>query len=131
MYRWIEHTAELELAIEAATEEDVFRQAVAAFAELVDGGNGTEPVERRIELAADETSELLADMLDELVWLADAQGFVPAQVTEIALEGRELSATVRGHQGNPRPIVRAATRHRLALERLAGGRWQARVVLDV
>jgi SHS2 domain-containing protein len=131
MYRWIEHTAELELAIEAPTAEDVFREAVAAFAELVGNGDGSQPAQRRIELEADEPPELLADLLDELVWLADAQGFVPQRVTELALGDRGLRATLEGHRGDPRPIVKAATRHRLALERVDGGDWHARVVLDV
>jgi SHS2 domain-containing protein len=130
MYRWVEHTAELELAIEAPTEEDVFREAVAAFAELVGGGDGSDAAARRIQLAADEPAELLADLLDELVWLADAEGFVPERVTEFELDNRGLRATVTGHHGDPRPIVKAATRHRLMLERHDAD-WQGRVVLDV
>ena len=35
-YRWVEHTGELELKIEAATEEGVFSDALTAIAELLD-----------------------------------------------------------------------------------------------
>src|SRR5947208_310113 len=47
MYRWIDHTGELELQIDADAEEDIFREAVAALAELIqDGGQeATEPRE--------------------------------------------------------------------------------------
>jgi SHS2 domain-containing protein len=131
MYRWIEHTAELELELEAPTEEEVFREAVAAFAELVGDADGAGADERRIELTGEDPAELLADLLDELVWLADAQGFVPERVAALEVDDRGLRATLTGHRGEPRPIVKAATRHRLALNRQDGGGWQGRVVLDV
>ena len=34
-YRWLEHTSELELHIDAATEEAVFEQALQALSELI------------------------------------------------------------------------------------------------
>jgi hypothetical protein len=40
-YRWAEHTAEVELEIEAPTEEAVFTEALHALAELLgDGARG-------------------------------------------------------------------------------------------
>jgi SHS2 domain-containing protein len=131
VYRWIEHVAELELAIEAPTKAAVFAEAVAAFGELVGDEAGSGPAERQIELESDNDDDLLADWLDELVWLVDTEQFVPERLTELDLGAGRLRATVKGHRGNPRPIVKAATRHRLALERDANGGWHARVVLDV
>ena len=40
MYRWIEHTAELELAIEAPSREGVFEDALVAFADLTRAERG-------------------------------------------------------------------------------------------
>ena len=41
-YRWVEHTAELEMEIEAPTEEGVFVDALHALAELLgDEGGGS------------------------------------------------------------------------------------------
>ena len=36
-YRFVDHTAELQLELEAPTREDVFREAVAALGELLAG----------------------------------------------------------------------------------------------
>ena len=37
MYRWLDHTAELELALEAPTEQGVLAYALAALRELLEG----------------------------------------------------------------------------------------------
>jgi SHS2 domain-containing protein len=62
MLRWVEHTAELELEIEAPSEEAVFAEAVAAFAELVGGGSGPS-VTREVEVEADDRAMLLAQLI--------------------------------------------------------------------
>jgi SHS2 domain-containing protein len=130
VYRWIDHTGELELELEASTEEEVFADALAAFAELVGDGGGTDSERREIELEGDDRDLLLADWLEELVYLADAQQFVPQRVTDFHLEAGRLRATVHGRRGNPSPLVKAVTRHRLSFESGATG-VRARVVLDV
>ena len=133
MYRWVEHMAEVELSIEAPTQEAVFAEAAAAFTELVEDGRSGDPVQRRIELEARDRGELLADWLEELVYLADTEGFVPEPLAELDLEEGKPSATVLGHGGEPRPIVKAITRYDLTFEPAAGSHdgWHARVVLDV
>ena len=133
VYRWIEHTGELELAIDAPAEPVVFADAFAAFVELVrdDGDPGDGGQQMEIELRGEERDALLADWLDELVYLADAQQFVPDQLVDLWLEGDRLRATLRGHRGEPCALVKAVTRHRLAFEPDGSGGWHARVVLDV
>jgi SHS2 domain-containing protein len=59
--RWVEHTGELELQIDAPTEEAVFADALAAFAELVDEEGGLDSDRREIELEADTRDLLRAD----------------------------------------------------------------------
>ena len=131
MYRWVEHTGELELAIEASTEAAVFAEAFAAYVELVSDDGSPDSERREIELHAERLDILLADWLEELVYLADAQQFVPEHLTDLQLEDGGLRATVRGHRGEPRGLVKGVTRHRLAFEPDGGGGWRARVVLDV
>jgi SHS2 domain-containing protein len=130
VYRWVEHTGELELEIEAPTEEAVFAEALRAFAELVGDGRPMNLRRREIELAADDRDILLAEWLNELVYLADAHRFVPSRLTAFGLERGGLRATVRGHVGEPKPLVKAASLHGLAYDRANEG-WRARVVLDV
>ena len=130
MYRWVEHTAELQLEIDAPEEEAVFADALAALAELLEDGGGGAPELRTLELDAANRAELLAGWLDELVYLAEVEGFVPEALVELELDEQRLDATVRGYLDEPRPLVKAVTRHDLAFEQ-HGRRWRARVVLDV
>jgi len=129
MYRWVDHTAEVELAIEAATEEEVFAEALAGLAELLDvEGEGLE--RRRIAVGAPDRPALLAAWLDELVFAAESEGFVPVALESLELSARGVTATVAGRLGDPPPLVKAVTYHRLAFEPCTSG-YRATVVLDV
>jgi hypothetical protein len=70
VYRFTEHTAELELELEADSPEEVFEETRRAFVELAGTGDG-ETVERRVSIEATDLPALLAAWLDELVFLAD------------------------------------------------------------
>lgn len=130
MHRWVEHTAELELEIETASEAAVFEEALAALAELLGEGGGS-TVTRELELEADEQALLLVEWLSELVYLAEADGFVSERVRSLTLSDGRLQATVEGHRGEPAHLVKAVTLHRLELRPDDSVGWRARVVLDV
>jgi SHS2 domain-containing protein len=133
VFRWVDHTAELELEIEAPSEAAVFAEALVALAELVGDGDGP-PVSREVEVAADDRALLLVEWLSELVYLSELEELVPERIAALELtEGTEgrLRATVEGHRGRPRHLVKAVTLHRLELTGDDDAGWSARVVLDV
>lgn len=130
-HRFVEHVAEVELALEATSEAGLFSEAAAAFRELVDGRAAQGPTLRHhVELPPEEPALLLKDWLDELVFLAEVEAFVPQEVDEIDLHGGGLRATVDGVRGRPRHVVKGATLHGLEVTH-EGELWRARVVLDV
>lgn len=129
-YRWVEHTGELELEIESATEAEVFGDALSALAELVGDDRHGGRLSRQIRLAEPERAALLVAWLDELVFLAETESLVPAAVERIELSDGGLVATVSCDRGSPRPLVKGATYHRLAFESTGSG-FRATVVLDV
>lgn len=128
MFRFVEHTAELEVELEADSPEGVLEEARRAFEELAGPGDG-EPAEFGLDVETRDLPSLLAAWLDELVFLADVEGVV-AEAAELELDGRRLSGVVRGRRGEPRPIVKAVTFHRLRFGS-EDGVWRGRVVLDV
>lgn len=130
MFRWVEHTAELELEIEAPSEAAVFEEALIAFAELA-GDGGDHAVTHELEVEAEESSMLLVEWLSELVYLSEAEQFVPARIASLELADGRLRATVEGHRGEPKHLVKGVTLHRLALRQDDTAGWHARVVLDV
>ena len=135
MFRWDEHTGELALAIEAPTEEAVYEDAVRALAQLLteDDDGGPPPpatATRELALEAPDRARLLAELLAELAFLAETEGFVPTGLECLAAGERRLRATVRGRIAAPPHLVKAVTYHRLAFDG-ADGDWRAGVVLDV
>jgi SHS2 domain-containing protein len=135
VHRWIDHTGELELELEAGSERAVFEEALAAFRVLLeehepdDGSEGAE-TDEEVDVHAPDRATLLAEWLGELAYLAEAKGLVPERATRLELGDEDLHATVHGREGSPPHLVKAVTYHRLLFER-AGDRWRARVVLDV
>jgi SHS2 domain-containing protein len=128
MYRFVDHTAELEVELEAESAEGVLEEALRAFRELTGPAEGDE-IERRVSVRATDLPVLLASWLEELVFLAETEKLVPVSA-DLALDGLELSGVVRGRRGEPRPLVKAVTLHRLRF-RPENGVWRGRVVLDV
>jgi SHS2 domain-containing protein len=129
VYRWIDHTAELELEIEADSAEAVIGDAVAALRELLGGGEGA-VVARVVEVAAGDRAALLAAFVEELVFLAESEALVPAGVRAVDLGETRLRAEVELERGDPPHLVKAVTYHRLAFERDGDG-YRATAVLDV
>jgi SHS2 domain-containing protein len=133
-YRWVEHTAELELEIEGPNAEAVFADALLALTELLSDGDLASrrgaAVSVQVTLDGRDRAMLLAAWLDELVFRAETDGLVPGAIEQIELGEHHLTATIRGTQGAPRHLVKGITHHRLAFERAEAG-FHATVVLDV
>jgi SHS2 domain-containing protein len=141
VYRWLDHTAELELELEAVSEQGVLSDALDALRELLEGDEaGVSPQRRRgrtdqlehreVRATAGDRPALLAAWLEELLFLAESEGFIPLAVERLSLEDVALGAIVAGHFGQPRPLVKAVTYHRLQFEPSERG-YRARVVFDV
>ena len=128
MYRFVDHTAELELELEADSPEGVLQEALRAFAELTGPGEGG-VVELRVDLSAPDLPALLAVWLDELVYLAETERVVP-ESADVSVVGSRVAGLVCARRGEPRPLVKAVTLHRLRF-RPENGVWHGRVVLDV
>jgi SHS2 domain-containing protein len=129
MHRFVEHTGEVQLELEARTEEGVFTEAASAFRELVGAGDG-EGERREVQLSGADRALLLVEWVNELVFLAEVEGFVPVRVRSVELSPGGLRATVEGHRGRVPHLVKAVTLNDLKLER-TDDTWHARLVLDV
>jgi SHS2 domain-containing protein len=133
VYRWVDHTAELELQLEAATEEGIFAEALAALGELLgerSSGAPGDPARHEVSASAPDRPTLLAEWLNELVFLAETERFIPQRLDAFDLSGDQLEATVRGTRASPPHLVKAVTYHRLEMHE-QDRTWRARVVLDV
>jgi SHS2 domain-containing protein len=129
MHEWQSHTGEAQLRIQAGSEEDVFAEAARAFGRLVELDRAGEPAIRRVSVEAPDRGSLLVELLGELIFLAETEGFVPDRAL-VSLDVARLDAQLDGRLTRVDPLVKAATYHGLAFER-HDDIWEARVVLDV
>lgn len=129
-HHFVEHGGEVEVELAAENEIGIFAAGLDAFAELVAGNEDGEPMELQIELQDRDRTLLLVDWLNELLFLAEVEQFVPRRITSIELGDERLQATVAGYRGTPRPLVKGVALNGLRFEQ-EGGVWHGRVVFDV
>ncbi len=138
MVRPLEHTADVGFELEGESLEALFQAALLGLLEVMfqnppQGGRRR----RRLRLEAEDLEGLLVRFLNELIYLIQTKGFVPGRArlrinptpTGYALEGTLFGEPFRpemGFQGE----VKSATFHGLKVAE-EGGRWRARVILDV
>ena len=130
VYRFVEHTGEVEVAIDASTEEAVFVEAMLAFRELIDDADDGWPARHVVDVSAGDRALLLVEWLTALVFLAEVERFVPEHVAVFELSGDRLRATVAGRRAQPLHLVKAVTLNNVEF-RSENGSWHGRVVLDV
>ena len=140
-FRFLEEIALADIAFEAEGEsvEEVFRGATQALLEsLANSVTVSGGWERAIERTDVDLSALLFDWLSEVVYWKDAAGVVfrEAPLTLMRegerwlLRARLIGAPVDQQTQELHADVKAITKHLYDLKQ-TGGRWKARVVLDV
>ena len=111
---------------------------------MVNPGTVSAGWRREITHQAPELASLLFDWLSDIVYLKDAEGVVFREATAVVTEGRPhggwtLRGVLTGEPIDPgrhelRSDVKAVTKHLYEVRRdddCDGGRWTARVVLDI
>lgn len=131
-HEWIDHTGELELRLEAPSVQAVFEEGLRALGELLAerASQGGQRAHAGLVASAPDRATLLAEWLNELVYLAESKGIVPESVEWRELSETALDAEVSGRRAFPSHLVKAVTYHRLELKE-EGATWRGRAVLDV
>jgi SHS2 domain-containing protein len=129
-FRWIEHTGELELELDADSERGIFQAGFWAMRDLMSSNESPKRIEAPVALTGEDRAVLLADWLGELAFLGETRGLVPDRLASFELTDKGLTAVVAGSAGDPPHLVKGVTYHGLRFEPTEAG-WLARVVLDV
>jgi SHS2 domain-containing protein len=141
-YHYLEELGTADIAFEATGRDlpELFSDAVDATTNvMIDNIEAIQPRQtRQIELSNDKLDMLLFDLLQELIFLKDAERLLlrPREMqiakrdeiyfVKATAEGEPLD-TERHHQ---RADVKAVTLHDFSVERTDSG-WKARVLLDI
>lgn len=135
--RFIEHTADFGLEVEAVSVEDCFaRSAAGIFSSFAEHVPAAGPDDRTIQmtLSASTLEELLVLWLEELLYQADAERLLFRSFKVDAVEGTRLRGRAAGRPAGAKdtwePPVKGVTRHDLWV-RQEGAVWRAHVILDV
>lgn len=122
VHRLLAHTADLRAELAAPDFAALCEEAVALVRELLVGASPVAPRQRRrVELAGDDDAERFFRFVRELVYLADAERFLPAACAPdggaVAVEGEPFDPA--RHRAERQ--IKALTRHRYRYERDAAG----------
>jgi protein archease len=141
-YRYLEEIATADIAFEATGRDlpELFSDAADATTNvMIENIEAIQPRQtRQIELSNDKLDMLLFDLLQELIFLKDAERLL-LRIREVQIDNRDemylLKATAEGEtldveRHHQRADVKAVTLHDFAVERTDGG-WKARVLLDI
>lgn len=132
-HRFVEHTGEIELVLEAPNLVALLEEAARALADVMaeDAAGAPSGAVEHVEVASRDREALLVDWLNELVCRGEIHKQVYAEVKVERASDTCLEATIRGRVPTaPRTAVKAATWHRLRVAPKNGG-LEAVVVLDV
>jgi SHS2 domain-containing protein len=103
-YKFLEHTADEKIAIEASNYEDAFKTAVTAMHEILLGNEQLKKVKqnykKEIILENKKLTTLLYDFINEFILFFDEEDLLLPYVTEITIKKEEniykLNAKVSG-----------------------------------
>jgi len=135
-HRFLPHTADLIVELEAPTLADLFAEATSVSRILLAGDSPVASAERRrISVSAPTADELILKFVRELLTEFQLNTFVPAALEQLSLTKTQVNAFVSGEcfdptRHDPQPEVKAVTRHQLLVEETAQG-WRAVMVLDL
>jgi SHS2 domain-containing protein len=141
-YRYLEEIGTADIAFEATARDlpELFRDAADATTNvMIDDIEAIQSRQtRRIELSNDKLDMLLFDVLQELIFLKDAERLL-LRIREVQIDDRDkmffVKATAEGETLDPerhhqRADVKAVTLHDFTVEQTDVG-WKARVLLDI
>lgn len=128
-----DHTSEIRVRVRAGSFGELLAEAGRALAELqLRGASAATAGDwRRLEVSAPDRAGLLAEWLNELVYLAETERWVATEFEMERVQQRSLVARARGTVVDRAPgLVKAATLHGLRVDDVPGG-VSGEVVLDV
>jgi SHS2 domain-containing protein len=132
-HTWVDHTAEVQLQVEAESLSGLLAEAGRALGLLLLRGRAAEPSgeARTIEVSSVDAEALLVDWLNEIIFLAEVETWIAVEFDVLEASETALKASARGVTvDDPPALVKAATFHGLAVEEREGG-LQAEVIFDV
>ena len=138
-YKFVDHTADVAVDIEADSMEELFMVSAQAWKEtLFENNIIEEKEEQKIKITENDLELLLVKFLDELNFLFQTKRWICSFVKEISFQKNNawsLSGLLSGEKFNEgkHPVsleIKAVTFHQMEIKNIHG-RYTTRIVFDI
>jgi SHS2 domain-containing protein len=138
-FKFIDHTADIAVEVEADTIEELFTVSAEAWKKIVfEGAAILKKDEKRINIAEDDHGSLLVRFLNDLNFLFQAKKWVCSSIKEIIIKKNNewnLSALLSGEPYNEKRHevhleIKAVTFHQMEIRKIKG-KYSTRIVFDI
>jgi len=136
-YKFLEHTADIKIAVEEKNLEKAFESAAMALKNVIlrrEKIKIKEKIKKKIKVSGKDREALLYNFLEEFLYLFDAENFMLSSVKNIKINQDSLEADVFGDKINEYNIcneVKAITYNEMDIKILKNGKAKIQFVLDV
>ncbi|HPG40754.1 MAG TPA: archease [bacterium] len=134
--RYIDHTGDAGIVVQAASPVELFRDCAFAMFQIIYPGQIDDNTQHHtIALAAPDDEQLLVNWLSELNYLFHTRQFLLSSISRLSISGPSLAAAVTGdlvdrtRYGFIREI-KAVTYHQLYIKKI-NELWEAQVIFDL
>lgn len=132
-FRFLEHTADIKFQAYGKSINEVFENSILAVFDYISRGEKIKPQKGKIiDVSGTDYESLFYNLLDEIIYLIDAESFITAKA-KITILGYNLHAELYGdNTKNYKDLdqIKAATYAEMYIKKTDRG-WEAQAVLDV
>ncbi|VVB83936.1 Protein archease [uncultured archaeon] len=133
-FKFLSHTADVKFQAFGKNAEEAFENSALALKEAICGKMKIKSnVKKTIKAEGRDFESLLYNFLEKIIYLADAENFLIAEVKEIKIKKFELKAVITGDKASNCKFtnkVKAVTYNEMFAVK-KGNKWIIQCVLDV
>lgn len=131
-------TADIGLKVYGNSLDDIFVNAALGYYSILNiSREHSQHSDKTIELSGGDRETLLVDMLNELIYVYETEGFIGKNIRAELLCNKEcsLSMQLKGYictieTENPDVLIKATTYSNLAVKEIEG-HWEANIIFDI
>jgi SHS2 domain-containing protein len=130
----LEHTADVRMMVQADSLKELFSDAVFGMMEILQPQTGgqKQAIQRTIALQAADTTALLVDFLNEVLFTAHVNKEIYDKVIFKTLLPQSLEAILKGFAAKSfGDDIKAVTYHEADVREMKDGRWETMIVFDI
>lgn len=133
--QFLSHTADIRMQIEADSQAEVFKGALAGMSKLIKQDfcdqNRASEIQNSIAIHSPDTTTLLIDFMNEALSLSHINKAIYCLVDILNLSASDISAVIKGYFSDEwEQDIKAVTYHEAEI-REKNSKWMAHVIFDI